>query len=77
MCLFLLLLREFFVWALNNVVCGEALDASAVVNAHTDGILALDVADSGYTCRVLCGSRDETISLYSVEPVVRLATFNG
>lgn len=75
--IYLLLRREFFIWDLNSAVPGEPLEAAAVVNAHTDGILALDTSHFGILCRVLCGSRDETVSLYSVEPVVRLATFNG
>ncbi|KAL8452189.1 hypothetical protein Emed_001496 [Eimeria media] len=69
--------REFFVWNLHSAIQGEPLEAAAAVNAHTDGILALDSTDSDGTCRVLCGSRDESLSLYSVDPVVRLATYNG
>lgn len=71
------LCREFFLWDLKNATGGEPLEAAAVVNAHTDGILALDSADCAGSCRVLCGSRDETVSLYSVDPLIRLATFNG
>ncbi|KAL8273281.1 hypothetical protein Esti_002782 [Eimeria stiedai] len=69
--------REFFVWDLHSAVQGEPLEAAAAVNAHTDGILALDATDSDGSCRVLCGSRDESLSLYSIDPVVRLATYNG
>ncbi|KAL8434877.1 hypothetical protein ACSSS7_002843 [Eimeria intestinalis] len=69
--------REFFVWDLHSAVQGEPLDAAAAVNAHTDGILALDATNSNGSCRVLCGSRDESLSLYSIDPVVRLATYNG
>ncbi|KAL8452317.1 hypothetical protein Emag_002436 [Eimeria magna] len=69
--------REFFVWDLHRAVQGEPLEAAAAVNAHTDGILALDSTDSYGSCRVLCGSRDESLSLYSIDPVVRLATYNG
>ncbi|CDJ59837.1 hypothetical protein, conserved [Eimeria maxima] len=69
--------REFFVWTISNAVPGEALETSAIVNAHTDGILGLDVTETYSSLKVLSGSRDETISLYSVDPLLRLATFTG
>ncbi|KAL8431560.1 hypothetical protein Efla_000606 [Eimeria flavescens] len=69
--------REFFVWDVNDAVFGSPLEAAAAVNAHTDGILALDCAGSAGSCRVLCGSRDESVSIYVIDPVVRLASYNG
>ncbi|CDJ54227.1 hypothetical protein, conserved [Eimeria brunetti] len=69
--------REFFVWTIAHAVDGEPLETSAIVNAHTDGILGLDVTETYNSLKVLSGSRDETVSLYSVDPLLRLATFTG
>lgn len=59
----------------------DSLDALAVVTAHSDGILSMDVLGGLSTrpssCRILAGSRDDTISLYTAEPFVRLQTFSG
>ncbi|CBZ52733.1 conserved hypothetical protein [Neospora caninum Liverpool] len=76
--------REFVCWNLASLCEGQSrLDAAAVIAAHADGILAMDVAgcgpgrNSSGDCRVLAGSRDDTISLYATDPFVRLQTFTG
>ncbi|CDJ37023.1 hypothetical protein, conserved [Eimeria tenella] len=72
--------REFFVWCLPpgaEQQQQQQLEAAAIVNAHTDGILALDALETAAALKVVCGSRDETLSLYSVDPLLRLATFTG
>ncbi|PFH37818.1 WD domain, G-beta repeat-containing protein [Besnoitia besnoiti] len=77
--------REFVCWNLAGLCEGQSrLDAAAVIVAHADGILAMDVAGRAPgphsvtgDCRVLAGSRDDTISLYAVDPFVRLQTFAG
>ncbi|KYF40696.1 WD domain, G-beta repeat-containing protein [Toxoplasma gondii ARI] len=77
--------REFVCWNLASLYEGQiSLDAAAIIAAHADGILAMDAAGCGPgihsatgDCRVLVGSRDDTISLYAADPFVRLQTFSG
>ncbi|PHJ26094.1 wd g-beta repeat-containing protein [Cystoisospora suis] len=79
--------RDFVCWNLVDAPQAvpegkeDFLDAAAVVAAHSDGILSMDVLGGLSTgqssCRILAGSRDDTISLYTAEPFVRLQTFSG